>query len=128
MSLIQSVSHDYVTEPVQVMIQSEYLIDKLLQLSSHRPTISKFKNSKIAMMLSLWRILLIITLYLFSLISFFSAFIRFINEQEHKSCYRNVGIKCIVDTQDDSISLSVYLATKIFKKRYRVLTMMILKL
>ena len=72
-------------------------------------------------MLALWRILFIINFYRFSLINFFSAFIRFINEREHKSCYRNVVIKTIVDTQSDSISLPVYLATKIFEKRYKVL-------
>ena len=48
---------------------------------------------------------------------FFSAFIGFINERKHKSCYRNVDIKCIVDTLSDSISLPVYLATKIFVKQ-----------
>lgn len=101
------------------------LIAAIMFSSSNDIEIRKFR---IAMVLSLRRILFIITFYLFSLISFFSAFIRFINEQEHKSCYRNVGIKCIVDTQDDSISLPVYLATKIFKKRYRILSMTILKL
>ena len=101
------------------------LIGAIKFSSSNDIEIRKFQ---IAMVLSLRRILFIINFYLFSLISFFSAFIRFINEQEHKSCYRNVGIKCIVDTQDDSISLPVYLATKIFKKRYRILSMTILKL
>ena len=104
------------------------ILDRLIAAikfsSSNDIEIRKFQ---IAMVLSLRRIIFIITFYLFSLISFFSAFIRFINEQEHKSCYRNVGIKCIVDTQGDSISLPVYLATKIFKKkRYRIPSMTIL--
>ena len=79
------------------------------------------KSEMQAKVLALWRILFIINFYRFSLINFFSAFIRFINEREHKSCYRNVVIKTIVDTQGDSISLPVYLATKIFEKRYKVL-------